>query len=64
VVEPLPDDSVFLEAGRLKSVYKISLADAIALAYASIMKCTLVTADHHEMDVIDDKEDIRFCWIR
>jgi predicted nucleic acid-binding protein len=64
LVDPLEDDTIFFEAGRLKSVYKISLADAIALAYASIMKCTLVTADHHEMDIIDEKEDILFCWIR
>jgi predicted nucleic acid-binding protein len=57
-------DAVFLEAGRLKATYKISIADAVALAETSISEGTLVTADHHEMDIIDKNEKIRFLWIR
>jgi len=57
-------DAVFLEAGRLKAVYKVSIADAVALAEASVFGAALVTADHHEMDVVDKNEKIHFLWIR
>jgi predicted nucleic acid-binding protein len=54
-----------IEAGRLKTTYKISLADAIALAEASVSGGILVTADHHEMDKIEQAEpNIKFRWIR
>ena len=57
---------LFKEAGRFKANYKISLADSIALAEASINNFALVTADHHEFDAIDKstREDIVFYWIR
>lgn len=55
---------VFSEAGRLKASYKISLADSIALAEASISDGILLTADHHELDAVEKKEKIRFQWIR
>jgi len=58
------NDDIFLEAGRLKATYKISLADAIVLALANITKGILLTADHHEFDVIEGKESIKFFWIR
>lgn len=35
--------SVFKEAGRLKAIYKISLADSIALAEAKVKRVPLVT---------------------
>jgi len=57
-------DDVFKEAGRLKVSYKISLADSVALAQALVIGAKLVTCDHHEFDVIEDKEDIQFCWVR
>jgi predicted nucleic acid-binding protein len=57
-------DEVFLEAGRLKAAYKISLADAIALAEALISNRELLTADHHEFDDIERCESIHFHWIR
>jgi predicted nucleic acid-binding protein len=56
---------ILTEAGRLKTTYRISLADSIALAEASVSKGTLVTADHHEMDSIEPSEpNINFLWIR
>ncbi|MDR0765165.1 MAG: PIN domain-containing protein [Synergistaceae bacterium] len=55
---------IFTEAGRLKASYKISLADSIALAEASISGDSLVTADHHELDAIEKHENINFVWIR
>jgi predicted nucleic acid-binding protein len=57
-------DVVFAEAGRLKARYKISLADAIALAETSTSGGALVTSDHHEFDVIEKEENIVFVWIR
>ena len=55
---------IFEEAGRLKASYKISLADSIALAQAMVLDANFLTADHHEFDVIEGKEPIRFHWIR
>jgi len=57
-------DEIFFEAGRLKTTYKISVADSIALAQAITINGTIVTADHHEFDVIEEKESISFHWIR
>jgi predicted nucleic acid-binding protein len=56
--------NVFAEAGRLKASYKISLADSILLAQTKIVDGTLLTSDHHELDIIEAKEPIKFLWIR
>jgi len=58
------DRDVLLEAGRLKATYKLSLADAIVLAQAILLRAALLTSDHHEFDVIEGKENIPFKWIR
>ena len=52
------------EAGRLKATYKISLADSFALAQTKISNGVLLTSDHPEFDVIENKEPIKFLWIR
>jgi len=57
-------DDVFREAGRLKTSYKISLSDSIALAQTMALGGELLTADHHEFDAIEGREFIRFLWIR
>ena len=57
-------DVAFEEAGRLKASYKISLADSVALAEASVSGGMLLTADHHEFDIIEKQEKIKFKWIR
>jgi predicted nucleic acid-binding protein len=54
----------FIEAGRLKSMYKFSLADAVLLAAASIRDAFVITSDHHELDGVEAAERIRFFWIR
>lgn len=54
----------FLEAGRLKATYKVSLADAVVLGEALAQKATLLTADHHEFDAVELAEKILFSWIR
>ena len=57
-------DRIFEEAGRLKATYKISFADSFALAQAVVTGGELLTSDHHEFDVIEGKEPVRFSWIR
>ncbi|MDR1141248.1 MAG: type II toxin-antitoxin system VapC family toxin [Planctomycetaceae bacterium] len=57
-------DDLFIEAGRLKASHKISLADSIALAEASVHDRMLITADHHEFDVVEKNEKISFLWFR
>lgn len=57
-------DATFREAGRLKATYKISLADSLALGFASVSGDALVTADHHEFDAVEKAETIKFIWIR
>jgi PIN domain nuclease of toxin-antitoxin system len=56
--------SVFKEAGRLKAIYKVSLADSIALAEAKVKRIPLVTCDHHEFDRIQKANELDFYWIR
>jgi predicted nucleic acid-binding protein len=52
------------ESARLKTSYKISLADSIALGTSSVLNLTLVTADHHELDRVEQNEPVSFHWIR
>ena len=56
-------DAIFLEAGRFKASYKISLADAVAVAEAAVLGATLITADR-EFEAVEQKESIAFHWIR
>ena len=63
IIDGISDD-VFREAGRIKSLYKMSLADSIALGEAYVMNASLVTCDHHEFDIVDENENIAFTWIR
>ena len=57
-------DDIFKEAGRIKSLYKISFADSFAVAQASVSGGELLTSDHHEFNAIEGNEPITFCWIR
>jgi len=58
------EEPVFREAAILKSRYRVSLADSVALAFAKALDYTIVTADHHEMDIVDQNEPINFLWVR
>ena len=51
-------------AGRLKATNRLSLADSIAVGEAINRQATLVTADHHELDEIERRENLKFLWIR
>ena len=57
-------NELFRQAGKMKGVYKMSLADALAVAQAVILDAVLVTSDHHELDAIDKANVIKLLWIR
>ena len=57
-------DMLFKKAGKFKASYKMSLADAMALAQAFDEQAILVTTDHHELDVIDSDGLVEFIWVR
>jgi predicted nucleic acid-binding protein len=57
-------DDLLINAGRLKTLYKMSLADSIGLAEAIINNAYFVTADHHELEIVQIKENINMIWIR
>jgi PIN domain nuclease of toxin-antitoxin system len=57
-------DEVFKKAGQLKAKYKISIADSIAIAETIINKGSLVTAEHHELEVVEMAEKINVTWFR
>ena len=57
-------DDIIIKAGRLKSLYKMSLADSIGLAEAIINGGYFVTADHHELDIVEKTENLNMIWIR
>jgi len=56
---------VYHEAARLKGTYhKLSLADAVGVATAIERGGIFVTADHHELEVVANKETLNFFWFR
>ena len=57
-------DELLIKAGRLKSLYKMSLADSIGLAETIINNGYFVTADHHELKIIEEKEKLNIFWFR
>ena len=57
-------DDILIKAGRLKSLYKVSLADSIGLAETIVRNGYFVTADHHELEIVQEKENINMIWIR
>ncbi|GBU21170.1 hypothetical protein R80B4_01059 [Fibrobacteres bacterium R8-0-B4] len=57
-------NDVIRNAGKFKKKYKLSLADAIGLSEAIIHNGSFVTSDHHELDIIEKQENIKFTWFR
>jgi predicted nucleic acid-binding protein len=55
---------VYHEAARLKGTYRISLADAVGVATAIERDSIFVTSDHHELEVVAEKEMLNFFWFR
>jgi len=63
IVKELNDD-VMKKAGYLKSKYRISLADSVALAESVIRNGELVSSDHHEFEPIQRYENIKIKYFR
>jgi len=57
-------EQVFREAARLKSMYKMSLADCIGLATAIELSGKFVSSDHHELDKVAENEPSVIFWFR
>ena len=57
-------DAAFKKAGELKSKYRISLADSVAIAESITRKAILVTSDHHELEIIEQYENVKVKWYR
>ena len=57
-------EKVFIEAGRIKSRYKIPLGDSIVVAECIISEGALVTSDHNDLAKIEKAEKIRIDWFR
>jgi predicted nucleic acid-binding protein len=57
-------DDILIKAGRLKSLYRMSLADSVGLAEAIFNGGYFVTADHHELESVEKRENIDMIWIR
>jgi len=59
------ENEVFIEAGRLKSNYRISLADSVFLAETMNGNNRIgVTADHHEFEAVKAAENLNLLWFR
>ena len=63
-IETEISDEMMIKGGNLKSRYKISLADSIGLSEALLCNGSFVTADHHELGIVEKNEIINFTWIR
>jgi uncharacterized protein len=57
-------DPVFHHAAYFKARFRISLADAFALALAKTLGGPVATSDHHEFDHLETEDAARFIWIR
>lgn len=58
------DSSVIEIAAGIKTSFRISLADSVALANAVSQNAPLATSDHHEFEPLDAAEIARILWIR
>ncbi len=63
-IQRIFENDLLVVAGKFKVEESVSLADSFALGLANLKKAKLVTSDHHEFDVIEEKGLIKFEWIR
>ena len=57
--------AVWQAAGTLKAnLRRVSLADCFAIELAERLKATILTADHHEFDVLAGQPEYRIRFIR
>lgn len=63
IIEDINRD-IIKNAAFFKVNFSISLADSIALGLGKHLNAKVVTSDHHEFDVIENKKLIDFFWLR
>jgi len=63
IIEKL-SPAIIREASYLKSMGKMSFADAILIATARCTGATVVTCDHVELEPVERQGKIPFLWIR
>jgi len=55
---------LFHNSAFFKTNFRVSLADSILLGMARQYGCVVVSADHHEFDIIETNGLLSFFWIR
>ncbi len=58
------DRAFLMDAGHLKTTYKVSLADTFDVALARRLGAPFVTTDHHELDAVDAAGVCQMLFIR
>jgi len=58
------NDRMIYKIGELKPIYRMSYADAFAVAQSILTDATLVTTDHKEFDPLERANVVRIKWLR
>jgi predicted nucleic acid-binding protein len=58
------DEEFVKVAAETKAAFKMSVADSFLLAQAVLLNAVVVTADHHELDVVEQASTVKFFWFR
>ena len=58
------DKNIIEKAGYYKTNFKMSYADSYVLAIGDIQNANIITTDHHEFDAVEEKTNLKFCWLR
>jgi PIN domain nuclease of toxin-antitoxin system len=51
-------------AAKFKVRYRISLADSFALGLADVLDAVVVSADHHELEPVEQAGEVSVLWFR
>jgi PIN domain nuclease of toxin-antitoxin system len=57
-------EELLKSAAKFKVKFKVSLADSFALGLAAILDAAVVSADHHELDAVEQAGDASVLWFR
>jgi PIN domain nuclease of toxin-antitoxin system len=58
------DEQFIKTVGKYKTSYRVSYADCFLLALAEQESAIVISTDHHEFDVIENADELKFCWLR
>jgi len=63
-IQRISENDLLTISAKFKVEENVSLADSLGLGLAKLKKAKLITSDHHEFDIIEEKGLIEFEWIR